>query len=110
MYKTILMSESIDKKSYNKLYYEKNREQLLIKLKQKILCGMCGKMLSNCNMKRHTVKCFNKKCIDNLKEVERLKQQIIKINDKIALLISENDNKETDHDIEYEYEYYEEEI
>lgn len=41
------------KKVYNSRYYQKHREQLLTKIKEKKTCDVCGKCVSMSNMNRH---------------------------------------------------------
>lgn len=42
-----------DRKEYNKLYYELNRERILNNMCEKTCCTLCGKKVIKANLNRH---------------------------------------------------------
>jgi hypothetical protein len=45
---------------YNKKYYSKNKENILSKMMETIICNNCNKTISKCHEKRHQ---RSKKCL-----------------------------------------------
>ena len=43
------------RKAYNSLYYKRNKETILTKLKTKINCEFCNRQVSFCNLQKHYV-------------------------------------------------------
>ena len=43
----------MDRKEYNKKYYEKNKEKIASKLYAKVTCEKCGRKVSHQNLKKH---------------------------------------------------------
>ena len=91
-----IMSEKEKKKMYNTTYYTKHRNEMLIKLREKEQCPLCGKIISLSNLSRHQKGsgCINKKCCDNEKlkqtikidkyEFQALKDKLSELEDKIT--------------------------
>ena len=43
------------RQSYNKNYYENNKDRILEKLKSKVNCSFCNRTVSFCNLQKHYV-------------------------------------------------------
>jgi hypothetical protein len=43
------------RQSYNKNYYENNKDRILEKLKSKVNCAFCNRTVSFCNLQKHYV-------------------------------------------------------
>jgi hypothetical protein len=43
------------RKAYNSLYYKRNKENILTKLKTKVNCEFCNRQVSFCNLQKHYV-------------------------------------------------------
>ena len=41
------------RKSYNKNYYENNKDRILEKLESKVNCEFCNRQVSFCNLQKH---------------------------------------------------------
>ena len=41
------------RQSYNKNYYENNKDRILEKLKSKVNCEFCNRTVSFCNLQKH---------------------------------------------------------
>jgi hypothetical protein len=48
------------KKGYNQTYYNKHKTELLDKIKVKVPCDICDKLISKSNLLRHKKKCNEK--------------------------------------------------
>jgi uncharacterized membrane-anchored protein len=48
------------KKGYNETYYNKHKTELLDKIKVKVPCDICDKLISKSNLLRHKKKCDEK--------------------------------------------------
>jgi hypothetical protein len=48
------------KKGYNQTYYNKHKTELLDKIKVKVPCDICDKLISKSNLLRHKKKCDEK--------------------------------------------------
>ena len=83
----------MDKKEYNKKYYNENKEKIMINNKKKITC-ICGASINNSSLNYHL------KSISHLANLEGLPVRIyrynnnIKINKKnISIVNNEENNK-----------------
>ncbi len=66
-----------DKKEYNKIYYEKNKEKHLNYLTEKIECEICNVSVSRTNLSSHKK---SNKHIKNQQKIENEKEAEIKKN------------------------------
>ena len=41
------------RKAYNSLYYKRNKDKILEKLKSKVNCEFCNRQVSFCNLQKH---------------------------------------------------------
>jgi hypothetical protein len=48
--------------NYNKTYYSKNKDNILQKMMEMVVCDNCNKTISKCHVKRHK---RTKKCCSN---------------------------------------------
>ena len=92
----------IDKKKYHKEYYQKNRDLLLERFKQKILCPTCNRKLCILSYKRHLKSLYHKKRIHNINHDEPPKQYISKKSKTLKLAQQSlekvrNDNKKNNN-------------
>ncbi len=71
----------MDKKEYNKKYYEANKEKIASKLYAKVTCEKCDKCVSHQNLKKHqkTSYCKSKSYID-------VREQLIDLQNEIKTL------------------------
>jgi hypothetical protein len=85
------LSEKDKKKMYNTKYYNKHRNEMLVKLREKEQCPLCGKMISLSNLSRHQKGsgCINKKCCEkqtikiDKNEFQELKDKLIELENKM---------------------------
>jgi hypothetical protein len=52
------------KRVYNNTYYDKHKSDILEKIKVKVPCGICDKLISKSNYSRHVNKCREKHLCD----------------------------------------------
>ncbi len=90
MEETKVLTEQEKKKMYNLKYYNKHKEQVLLKMKVKTPCELCGKVLTLANMTRHQE---SRSCINNCDK--KCKRDLIKeLSDQVQKLESIILNKE----------------
>jgi len=94
-----IMSEQDIKRGYNLKYYNKHKQEILEKLKEKIACPRCGKFISMSNMSKHKKRsgCINTKLCDKeptettpeveKNEIQELKDKILELENKIIKFI-----------------------
>jgi len=74
------------KASYQKQYYEKNKDKLLSDMKAKVACEKCGKTIAKCNLVHHQQ---TSKCLTN--NWSSKNDQVMELIDQFAKLKKKND-------------------
>ena len=64
------------RKAYNSLYYKRNKENILTKLKTKVNCEFCNRQVSFCNLQKHYVLPICKTTQDKNKYISERKTNI----------------------------------
>ena len=65
----------MDKKQYNKTYYEKHKQEISNKLCCKVVCNLCGRTVIKNNIQSHKKREICKRTIEQkIRESEILKQ------------------------------------
>ena len=74
----------MDKKEYNRRYYEKNKATIASKLYAKVTCEKCGRCVSHQNLTKHqkTSKCRAASYIDVRDKIKILENEIKALKEK----------------------------
>jgi hypothetical protein len=76
------------KKVYNQKFYENHKEQLMDRLKQKVECDLCGKMIAFYGLHRHKNRsnCVNQNCVrkSSKREANELREKLQQLELQIA--------------------------
>ncbi len=64
------------RKAYNSLYYKRNKDKILEKLKSKVNCEFCNRQVSFCNLQKHYVLPICKTTQDKKKYISERQQNI----------------------------------
>ena len=85
----------MDKKEYNKKYYEKNKETIASKLYAKVTCEKCGRKVSHQNLKKHqrSSRCKAKSYDDIGVIIHELKNEIKALKEKDMKAQEEKDQE-----------------
>ena len=68
--------DQTQRKSYNKNYYENNKDRILEKLKSKVNCEFCNRTVSFCNLQKHYTLTICKTKQDKNNYITQRKQNI----------------------------------
>jgi hypothetical protein len=57
--------DSEQRKEYNKVYYEKNKDVIKSKVLKKVTCPLCNRQVNHQNLQRHqqTKLCLSRRCL-----------------------------------------------
>ena len=86
----------MDKKEYNKKYYEKNKETIASKLYAKVTCEKCGRKVSHQNLKKHqkSSKCKAVSYDDISTMIKELKNEVFALKEKERKAQEDKDQEE----------------
>jgi hypothetical protein len=86
-----ILTDKEKKKMYNTTYYTKHKTDMLIKLREKVQCPLCNKLISLSNLSRHQkgTGCINTKCAD----ITKLMKDTIKIDKNEFQLLKDKLNE-----------------
>ena len=69
----------VNTKEYNKQYYQKNRDRILAMVKEKVVCGGCGRCVNKQNIRKHQQTRYHKsRVLENNGTVEKRLEDIEK--------------------------------
>jgi len=87
-----ILTDQEKRKIYNKTFYEKHKQEVLQKCKEKINCELCGKSSTKSNLYKHqhSRNCINNGFVKKTKndEIAELKQQLTLLETKLNQHIS----------------------